>query len=238
MVQRPTAYWRGFQSPVRQWFFSQNQFSLQTLLRCPYSTAPCAIACTSISVRTLKLPNTGSHIIVWPHENTTHTDKNGQRCSCGCCAFQGNPIFPQGTKKCIIIVLRCAAPQTLQKQTQCYCRHVLIASSNQCATDFQQHSQQISSTVGTSPSMVRRVDAKGLNQQQTLGRDFVHRVHSLCRSRTNLCRNKSCMDINPVQTSVTPAACEALHSPRCPGIPLSGRYRHTCNTIASTGAVS
>ena len=31
----------------------------------------------SASVRTLKIPNTGSNTIVWTHENATHTSRNG-----------------------------------------------------------------------------------------------------------------------------------------------------------------
>ena len=55
------------------------------LLRCPYS--PRVQSHTSTSVRTLKIANIGSHTIVWTHENTPHTDRNGKRCSCGCCAL-------------------------------------------------------------------------------------------------------------------------------------------------------
>ena len=32
-------------------------------------------------VRALKIPNTGSHTIVWTHENTEHTGRNGYSCS-------------------------------------------------------------------------------------------------------------------------------------------------------------
>ena len=46
-----------------------------TLLRCPYS--PRVQSHASASVCMLKIPNTGSYTIVWTHENTTHTDRNG-----------------------------------------------------------------------------------------------------------------------------------------------------------------
>ena len=31
----------------------------------------------STSVRTLKIPSSGSHTIVWTHKNTSHNDRNG-----------------------------------------------------------------------------------------------------------------------------------------------------------------
>ena len=40
---------------------------------------PCAIACIN------SCAHAGSHTIVWTHENTTHIDRKGQRCSCGYC---------------------------------------------------------------------------------------------------------------------------------------------------------
>ena len=52
---------------------------------CQYS--PCVQLHASMSVRMLKIPDTGSHITVWTHEYTTHTDRNGQLCSCGCCCW-------------------------------------------------------------------------------------------------------------------------------------------------------
>ena len=54
--------------------FSQSQLLAWTLLRCPYS--PRVQSHVSITVRTLKIPNTGSHTVVWTHKNTTHTDRN------------------------------------------------------------------------------------------------------------------------------------------------------------------
>ena len=55
------------------------------LLRCPYS--PC-VQIASASVRTLKIPNFGSHAIVWTDENTSLTDRNGSCCSYSCCTLQ------------------------------------------------------------------------------------------------------------------------------------------------------
>ena len=79
------------------YFLSQTQFPVQTLVRCPYS--PCVWSHASTSVRTLTIPNTGSHTIVWTHENTTHIGRNGYHYSWGCCALPeyGDPNFPQGT---------------------------------------------------------------------------------------------------------------------------------------------
>ena len=54
---------------------SQHLRLLQTVLRCPYSTRVKSHASTA--VRTFKIPNTGSHTIVWTQENNIHTDKNG-----------------------------------------------------------------------------------------------------------------------------------------------------------------
>ena len=54
--------------------FSQSQPPVQTL--CPYS--PRVQSHVSASVSTLKIPNTGSHTIVWSHKNTPHTGgRNG-----------------------------------------------------------------------------------------------------------------------------------------------------------------
>ena len=47
-------------------------------------------------VHTLKIPNTGSHTIVWTHKNTPCTGRNRQCCSCSCCSLtlvKGNPNF-------------------------------------------------------------------------------------------------------------------------------------------------
>ena len=49
-------------------------------------TAPCVQSHASTLVCMLKIPNAGSRTIVWTHKNAAHTDRNGQRCSCGCCA--------------------------------------------------------------------------------------------------------------------------------------------------------
>ena len=42
---------------------------------CPYNR--CVQWHASTSVCTLKIPSTGSYTIVWTHENTEHTDKDG-----------------------------------------------------------------------------------------------------------------------------------------------------------------
>ena len=47
----------------------------------------CAVACINIYICTLKIPNSGTHTIVWTHRNTAHTGRNGWRCSCGCYAL-------------------------------------------------------------------------------------------------------------------------------------------------------
>ena len=60
-----------------KWSFSQSQLSVQTLLRCSHS--PHVQLHSSTSVRTLKITDTGSHTIVWTHENSAH---NGRMGSC------------------------------------------------------------------------------------------------------------------------------------------------------------
>ena len=52
--------WRGKQ------FFSQSQFPMQTVLQCLYS--PHVQPYASTSLRALKIPNPGSHSIVWTHK--------------------------------------------------------------------------------------------------------------------------------------------------------------------------
>ena len=64
-------------------FFSFLFFIQSTSSRDSHTVSvqpPCVIA-WSKSVRTLKIPNPGSHTLVWTHENTLHTDSNGWRCS-------------------------------------------------------------------------------------------------------------------------------------------------------------
>ena len=53
---------------VWQGIFHPSQLSVLTLLRCPYS--PCVLSPASTSTCTLKIPNAGSHTIVWTHKNT------------------------------------------------------------------------------------------------------------------------------------------------------------------------
>ena len=59
-------------SPRRGKGFFLSQLPVQTLLRCPYSPRVQSHAPTS--VRTLKIPNTGSHTLVCTDENTARTD--------------------------------------------------------------------------------------------------------------------------------------------------------------------
>ena len=82
MVKRPTeksgALLTGSSPRSGKGFFSESQLPVHTLLRCPHS--PRVQSYASRSVRTLKIPHTGSHTIVWTHKNTKHNDRNGQRC--------------------------------------------------------------------------------------------------------------------------------------------------------------
>ena len=52
-------------------FYYPGQLPVQTLLRCLYN--PSVQWHASTSLRTLKIPNKGSHTIVWTHEITAHT---------------------------------------------------------------------------------------------------------------------------------------------------------------------
>ena len=83
-----------------------NNFFPRVNFQCKLSygvhTAPQVQSHTSTSVRTVKIPNTGSHTIVWTRENTAHTGRNGyKRCSCGCCALprEAESNFLQATKE-------------------------------------------------------------------------------------------------------------------------------------------
>ena len=67
--------------------FSQSWLSVQTLLRCPYS--PRGQQQASKSVRTWKIPSTGSHSIVWTHENTAPT-----AIGMGSAAFEAAEAYP------------------------------------------------------------------------------------------------------------------------------------------------
>ena len=67
-------------------FFSQGQLSVQTLLR--GSCRPRVQSHASTSARTIKIPNTDNHTILWTHKNTAHTGRNRYRHTC--------PNFPRG----------------------------------------------------------------------------------------------------------------------------------------------
>ena len=80
LVERPTEKSGAVPTRVKsprwgQGLFSQSHLPLQTLLRCPYSPRVQSLASTSAN--SLKIPHTGSHTIVWTHENTAHIGRNG-----------------------------------------------------------------------------------------------------------------------------------------------------------------
>ena len=43
------------------------------------------VACIRICTQ-VQIPSNGSHTMVWTHENAAGAGRNGQRCSCSCCA--------------------------------------------------------------------------------------------------------------------------------------------------------
>ena len=72
-------YWHGFNSQCCKFSFfslpesaSTSSADSLTVLQSPYTQSY-----ASTSVWTLKIPKTGSHTIVWTHENMAHTDRNG-----------------------------------------------------------------------------------------------------------------------------------------------------------------
>ena len=77
LLKSQAQHWRGFESPVRQGIsFQESTFSADSLTA---SVQPPRVqSCASTSVRTLKIPNTDSHSIVWKvHQNTTPSGRNG-----------------------------------------------------------------------------------------------------------------------------------------------------------------
>ena len=62
--------WVRIPSAARD-FYPYSQLPVQTLSRCPYS--PRERSHASTSVRTLKIPNTGSHIPLFGHTKIAHT---------------------------------------------------------------------------------------------------------------------------------------------------------------------
>ena len=81
------------QPSVRVTVSADSLSLLLLVLWCPYS--PRVQPHLSTPVRTLKTTNTGSHTVVWTHENTAHTDRNGLYCSCSCCALPRKELeFP------------------------------------------------------------------------------------------------------------------------------------------------
>ena len=67
-----------------------RDFSPRVNFHCRFSYSVCTAPCVQLHASTLlcmlKIPDAGSRTIVWKHENAAHTDRNGQHCSCGCCA--------------------------------------------------------------------------------------------------------------------------------------------------------
>ena len=66
---------RGFESPGAARDFSPESTSRTDSLT--VSVHPRVQSHVLASVRTLQIPNTGSHTTVWTHESTAHTDRNG-----------------------------------------------------------------------------------------------------------------------------------------------------------------
>ena len=97
--EKPGAILTPVKSLVQYWLYLSESTSTADSLTC-VCAAP---VCNHMHQHqcTLKIPSTGSHTTVWTHGNTVHTDKNGQRCSCGCCVLprESSPNFPCGTMK-------------------------------------------------------------------------------------------------------------------------------------------
>ena len=78
-------------------FLPESAFSADSLT---VFVQPSYIKSHASSARTLKIPKTGCHTIVWTLANTPSIDRNGQRCSCGCCSLayldKAIPIFHKG----------------------------------------------------------------------------------------------------------------------------------------------
>ena len=76
LVERPTEKPGAILTRVRVPAAARD-FHPRVKFRCRLSygvrTAPRAQSHASASVRTLQIPNTGNHAIVWTHENTAHT---------------------------------------------------------------------------------------------------------------------------------------------------------------------
>ena len=75
----------------------------------------------------LKIPNTGSHTIVWTH-NTTCTDRNGWRCSGSCC------VLPRYPGKATWISRKVKEVLKTNNNDKCPSSPMLQASSLWCCT--------------------------------------------------------------------------------------------------------
>ena len=69
-VEKPGVILTRVRVPGRQWIFLPESTYSADSLTVPVQTS-CAIVCINISAHA-KFPNTGSHTIVWTHENTAH----------------------------------------------------------------------------------------------------------------------------------------------------------------------
>ena len=80
LVERPTEMPGAILTRVRVPGAARD-FSPRVKVQCRLSygvrTAHRAQSHASTHVDTLKIPNTGSHTIVWTQESTAHTDRNG-----------------------------------------------------------------------------------------------------------------------------------------------------------------
>ena len=101
LTEKPGAILTRVRVPSAARDFSPSQLPVQTLLRRPYS--PCVQSLASTSERTLKIPNTGSHTIVWTHESTAHADRNAYSIAllwCLLCLTRvWRPVFPAREKE-------------------------------------------------------------------------------------------------------------------------------------------
>ena len=65
LTENPGAILTGSSPECGKRFFSQSQLSVWTLLQCPQLYSPHVQPHTPTEVHTIKIPNTGSHTIVW-----------------------------------------------------------------------------------------------------------------------------------------------------------------------------
>ena len=95
----------------------ESTFSADSLTVCNHMQSH-----ASTSVLTLKIPNTGSHTVIWTHDNTAHSNRNMYVTECIVCAQGHDPLtFSFPVVLSLFFLLSHPAPLHVELHLQLMC---------------------------------------------------------------------------------------------------------------------